>query len=46
MCSIASPNGYKLEKLERLIKERRFSTIEDIKAASLEELKAIPKSSF
>ncbi|KYN11406.1 hypothetical protein ALC57_16419 [Trachymyrmex cornetzi] len=33
-------------KLKRPMKERRFATIEEIKAASLEELKAIPKSAF
>ena len=33
-------------KLKRPIKGRRFATIEEIKIASLEELKAIPKSSF
>ncbi|KYN39393.1 hypothetical protein ALC56_06212 [Trachymyrmex septentrionalis] len=33
-------------KLKRPMKGRRFATIEQIKAASLEELKAIPKSAF
>ncbi|KYN09354.1 hypothetical protein ALC57_18530, partial [Trachymyrmex cornetzi] len=33
-------------KLKRPMKGRRFATIEEIKAASLEELKAIPKSAF
>ncbi|KYN15202.1 hypothetical protein ALC57_12577 [Trachymyrmex cornetzi] len=33
-------------KLKRSMKGRRFATIEKIKAASLEELKAIPKSAF
>jgi len=32
--------------VERPMKGRRFATIEEIKAASLEELKAIPKSAF
>lgn len=33
-------------KLKRPMKGRRFATIEEIKAASLKELKAMPKSSF
>jgi histone-lysine N-methyltransferase SETMAR len=33
-------------KLKRPMKGRRFATIEEIKAASLEELRAIPKSAF
>lgn len=33
-------------KLKRPMKGRRFATIEEIKTASLEELKAIPKSAY
>ena len=33
-------------KLKKPMKGRRFATIEEIKTASLEELKAIPKSAY
>ena len=39
-----SPDFFLFPKLKRPMKGQRFATIEEIKAASLEALKTIPKS--
>ncbi|XP_018347274.1 PREDICTED: uncharacterized protein LOC108751537 [Trachymyrmex septentrionalis] len=44
--NLAPCDFFLFPKLKRPMKGRRFATIEEIKAASLEELKAIPKSAF
>ncbi|KYN28546.1 hypothetical protein ALC57_02036 [Trachymyrmex cornetzi] len=46
MLTVAYGESTLSKKLKRPMKGRRFATIEEIKAASLEELKAIPKSAF
>ena len=43
---LASCDFVLFQKLKKFMKERRFATIEEIKATSLEELKAMPKSAY
>ena len=43
---LASCDFFLFPKLKKPMKGRRFATIEEIKIASLEELKAIPKSAY
>ena len=43
---LASCDFFLFQKLKKPMKGRRFATIEEIKTASLEELKAIQKSAF
>ncbi|KYN22666.1 hypothetical protein ALC57_04927 [Trachymyrmex cornetzi] len=46
MLTVAYGESTASKMTKRPMKGRRFATIEEIKATSLEELKAIPKSAF